>query len=96
MGFSRQNTGLGCHFLLQGISLTQGLNPHLLCLLHWQADLLPQGSPIYGAPSRISSAQFLKRTLSRSCYYACFIDKGTEAQKNYGLPSSEPELPGWC
>ena len=22
--FSRQNTGLGCHFLLQGIFLTQG------------------------------------------------------------------------
>ena len=33
---------VGCHFLLQGIFLTQGLNPHLLCLLigkwilyHW-------------------------------------------------------------
>ena len=48
MGFSK-NTGVGCHFLLQGIFLIQGLNPHplifltqgsslhLLCLLHWQA-----------------------------------------------------------
>ena len=27
-----------CHFLLQGILLTQGLN---LCLLHWQVDSLP-------------------------------------------------------
>ena len=35
-----QNTGAGCHFLLQGIFLTQGLNPSLLCLLHWQADSL--------------------------------------------------------
>ena len=29
--------------------LTQGSNPHLLCLLHWQADSLPQchqGSPL--------------------------------------------------
>ena len=26
--------GVGCHFLLQGIFLTQGLNPCLLCLLH--------------------------------------------------------------
>ena len=26
-----KNTGVGCHFLLQGIFLTQGLNP---CLLH--------------------------------------------------------------
>ena len=25
-----KNTGVGCHFLLQGIFLTQGSNPHLL------------------------------------------------------------------
>ena len=31
-----QNTGVSCRALLQGIFLTQGLNPHLLCLLHWQ------------------------------------------------------------
>ena len=29
---------MGYHFLLQGIFLTQGLNPGLLHLLHWQAD----------------------------------------------------------
>ena len=29
-----KNTGVGCHFLLQGIFLNQGLNPWLLCLLH--------------------------------------------------------------
>ena len=39
MGFSRQNTGVGCYFILQGIFPTQGLNPRLL---HWQADSLPQ------------------------------------------------------
>ena len=32
-----KNTGVSCHFLHQGISLTQGLNPCLLYLLHWQA-----------------------------------------------------------
>ena len=32
--FSGKNTGVGCHFLLQGIFLPQGLNPCLLCLLH--------------------------------------------------------------
>ena len=32
---------MGCHFLLQGIFPTQGLNPCLLCLLHWQAGSLP-------------------------------------------------------
>ena len=44
--FPGKNTGEGCHFLLQGIFLTCGLNP---CLLNWQVDSLPlshQGSPI--------------------------------------------------
>ena len=36
-----KNTGVGCHSLLQRIFPTQGLNPHLLSLLHWQADSLP-------------------------------------------------------
>ena len=34
VGFFRQNTGVGCHFLLQGIFLTQELNPCLLRLLY--------------------------------------------------------------
>ena len=32
--FPSKYTGVGCHFLLQGIFLTQGLNPSLLRLLH--------------------------------------------------------------
>ena len=36
-----KNTGVGCHFLLQGIFPTQGLNLRLLWLLRWQADSLP-------------------------------------------------------
>ena len=47
MVFSRQNTGAGCHFLLQGIFTTQGLNPHLL---DWQVGslpLAPSGKPIH-------------------------------------------------
>ena len=41
--FPGKNTGVGCHFLLQGIFPTQGLNQSLLCLLHWQADSLLLG-----------------------------------------------------
>ena len=44
MGFPGKNTGVGRHFLLQGIFPIQGPLPHLL---HWQADILPlshQGS----------------------------------------------------
>ena len=39
--FPGKNTGVGCHFLLQGIFLIQGSNPRLLCLLHWQVGSLP-------------------------------------------------------
>ena len=39
--FPGKNAGVRCHFVLMGIFLTQGSNPHLLCLLHWQVDSLP-------------------------------------------------------
>ena len=43
--FPGKNSGVGCHFLLQGIFPAQGLN---LPLLHWQVDSLlskPTGKP---------------------------------------------------
>ena len=40
-----KNTRGGYHALLQGIFLTQGLNPCLLYLLHWQAGPLPLAPP---------------------------------------------------
>jgi len=45
MGFPGKHSGVVCHFLLQGIFLSQGSNSHLL---HWSKDSLPlshQGSP---------------------------------------------------
>ena len=50
MGFSGKNTGVGCHFLHQGIFQTQGLN---LYLLRWQVDslpLAPSGNPCLSHP----------------------------------------------
>ena len=47
MRFPRQKYWSGLPFSFQGIFLTQGPNPSLLCLLHWQVDVLPlshQGS----------------------------------------------------
>ena len=44
--FPGKNIGVCCHFLLQGIFLTQKLKSRFL---HWQADYLPsthQGSPV--------------------------------------------------
>ena len=60
-----KNTGVGSLSLLQGVFLTQGLNLHLLCLLHGQAGSSPAelpGKPIlyivvcvcYGLPRRLS------------------------------------------
>ena len=49
MGFSRQHTGVGYHFLLQGIFPTQGSNPGLP---HCRQRLYPlshQGGPRYGS-----------------------------------------------
>ena len=49
--FPAKNTGVGCHFLLQGIFLTRGSKPTSPA---WQADSLPlshQGSPNKGLSS---------------------------------------------
>ena len=57
--FPGKTTGVGCHFLLQGIFPTQGLNLHLLCLLHWQAcslSLAPPGKP-QGLEYRVCNQQ---------------------------------------
>ena len=45
MRFCRKEYWLGCHVLLQGIFPTQGSNPRLLHLLHWQVGSLPLGKP---------------------------------------------------
>ena len=42
IGLSRQYTGVDCHFLLQGIFPTQGLNPGLS---HCRQDTLPSQPP---------------------------------------------------
>ena len=49
MGFPSKNTGVDCHFLLQGIFLTQGSNQCLLYLLHCRQILYllsHQGIPL--------------------------------------------------
>ena len=51
--FSGKNTEAGCHWLLQKTFPTQGLNPCLLHLLHWQEDSWPlshQRSPAICIP----------------------------------------------
>ena len=49
------NIGVGCHFLSQGIFLTQGSS---VCFLHWQVNSLP-----------LSHMGSLKALAVRSYYY---------------------------
>ena len=59
-----KNTGVGCHFLLQGIVSTQGSNSSLL---HWQVNSLPLhhlGSPFKGYSVKFSS-------VTQSCLTLC-------------------------
>ena len=67
--------GMGCHALLQRIFLTQGLNLHLLCLLHWQlvsSPLAPPGKPMgcHGT-QQVQSQQVLVTFLVSMCVFSC-------------------------
>ena len=66
-----RNTGVACHFLLQGIFLTQGLNPHLLHLLHWQVDSFPLHHT--GSPKKKPYTHLLNWICGWSNSYIAFI-----------------------
>ena len=84
-----KNTGVGCHSLLQGIFPTQGSNPSLLCLLHWQVGSLllePPGKHIYvythtHTHTHTHIHNFIHHKIKT------FIAEETEAQSISNLPS---------
>ena len=55
-----KNTGVGCHFLLQGIFLTQGSNPGLLHCRQILYHLSHQGRPRHSR-TRVKTSQHLWR-----------------------------------
>ena len=55
--FSGKNTGVVCHFLLQGMFSNRGSNLCLLCLLHQQVASLPLAPP--------------EKTISKPLEYFC-------------------------
>ena len=80
---SGKKTGVGCHFLLQGIFLTQGSNPHLL---HWQANSLPlnhKGSPQEWIPSICCEAP------GKISLWLCQAEKKSTHQETLPKPSPD-------
>ena len=69
--FPGRNTGVCCHFLLQGIFPTQGLNIHLLCLLPWKAGplLLCQ----LGSPSLMKCLEKYRHACTRMSHLRAII-----------------------
>ena len=67
-----KDTGMGGHFLLQGIVSTQGLNPYLL---HWQEDSLPLSHWIWEA--QLNTYYVLNTVLKANTQRKtrCFIGK---------------------
>ena len=84
MAFPRQEYWNELHFLLQGIFLTQGLNP---CLPHWQADSLP----LSHLRSLIQCTQTLKQEWKRKMYLRLadllLYLEGLEEDNRKGKPS---------
>ena len=84
MGFPRQESGVGSHFLLQGIFLTQGSNSRLLCCRYspaLQADSLPTEPP--EKPKKLRGEDFpggpVVRNLPQNAWDAGSIPgRGTE------------------
>ena len=107
--FPGKNTRVVCHFILQGIFLTQGSNLHLLGLLHWQASSSPLshlGSPIKGKKKESFSFPYpFHPHLSVSVSFPLSLSPGdknrgrkqqwgaTETQATHLLTSPEQDVP---
>ena len=81
MGFSRHDTRVGCHFLLQGIFWTWWSNLHLLCLLYWQEGSLPL-APL-GSPHPPLLAVKVKKGASSQTMWV--VPKTAERQKGNAI-----------
>ena len=66
LDFPGRNTGVGCHFLLQGVFPTQGSNPCLLYCRQILYHLSHQGSPREGSPGKAYCPWWSQREASRA------------------------------
>ena len=73
-----KNTGVGCHFLLQGIFSTQGLNPHLNMLFYWMIQFsetthIPRSWDVVIQQTKLFMAKMEKLYLSHQAASPCQI-----------------------
>ena len=104
-----KNTVVGCHFLLPGISPTQGSIPCLLCLLPGQADSfllfhlgsLPSESPLQHnekiantCPMGFPAKYIIKRKVWwKCCFFRFFINSQMHV---FTFTNSETEIHSCC
>ena len=93
-----KSTGVGCHFLRHRIFPTQGSNPCLLYLLHWQAGSLQLVSPgNHNLLSRCNtySAAALHYPEGREEHWFIATEKTVvrEGQGNLGSPTTSSVFP---
>ena len=96
VGLSWQDTGRGCHFLLQGFFQTWGSNPYLLDPLNWQADSLP----LYHLGSPQTSSSYRKepnwtfRFVNERCRNSTVGKVGTRDKRRieHGSDASPPSV----
>ena len=69
--FPGKNTGVGCHFLLQGIFPTQVSNPGLLHCRPMLHRLRHQGRPYLSMPLNENNIGFTKRRVILEHFYIC-------------------------
>ena len=99
--FSGKNTGVDCHFLLLVIFPKQGLNPPLLCLMHWQVGSLPLsllGSPWWIYIPEPTSELSRDKTIKSApgimiCTWKSIIETWT---LNLSEPRSNNASLSWC
>ena len=84
--FSRQEYWSGCHFLLQGIFPTQGLNPFLL-----QIYCIGRQDSLLTVPPRKPSKKFLPPAVPRGLEFSVKLSMGFSRQQCWsGLPCPPP------
>ena len=75
-----KSTGVGCRALLQGIFSTQGSNPSLLCLLHWEAVSLPLGASLIA--QLVKNPPAMQATSVQSLGWEDTLEKGKAADSS--------------